>query len=54
MLSDTEDSQLPGNGVQVQEIPGHSQISMTLGIYSHVLPTIQKEAMHRLNAVLKG
>src|SRR5579872_1117279 len=38
----------------VQEILGHSQISMTMDIYSHVLPTIQREAIHRLNDVLTG
>jgi integrase len=38
----------------VQEILGHSQISMTMDIYSHVLPTMQKEAMNRLNEALQG
>lgn len=33
----------------VQEIPGHSQISMTLDVYSHVLPTMQIDAMNKLN-----
>ena len=33
----------------VQEILGHSEISMTLDTYSHVLPTMQKEAMDGLN-----
>ena len=33
----------------VQELLGHSQISMTMDIYSHVLPTMQREAMDRLN-----
>lgn len=33
----------------VQEILGHSDISMTLDIYSHVLPTMQQEAMARLD-----
>jgi integrase len=33
----------------VQEILGHSEISMTMDIYSHVLPTMQREAMERLN-----
>jgi site-specific recombinase XerD len=44
-------SLLLGLGVHpkvVQELWGHSQISMTLDIYSHVLPTIRKEAMERL------
>jgi len=38
----------------VQEILGHSQISMTMDIYSHVLPTMQAEAVSKLNAVLQG
>jgi integrase len=33
----------------VQEILGHSEIGMTMDIYSHVLPTMQREAMDRLN-----
>ncbi|HJT55260.1 MAG TPA: site-specific integrase [Ktedonobacteraceae bacterium] len=36
----------------VQEILGHSQISMTLDIYSHVLPGMHQDAMARLNAAL--
>ncbi len=38
----------------VQEILGHSQISMTMDIYSHVLPTMQQEAINKLNDVLWG
>ena len=38
----------------VQEILGHSQISMTMDTYSHVLPTMQKEAMSKLNELLQG
>jgi integrase len=37
----------------VQELLGHSQISMTMDIYSHVMPTMQKDAMTRLNEVLE-
>lgn len=33
----------------VQEILGHSQISMTMDIYSHVLPDMQHEAMAKMN-----
>ncbi len=33
----------------VQELLGHNQISMTMDIYSHVLPTMQQEAMSKLN-----
>ncbi len=37
----------------VQEILGHSQVNMTLGIYSHVLPGMQEEAMGRMNDLLR-
>src|SRR5258706_7034018 len=37
----------------VQEILGHSEISMTLDTYSHVLPTMQQEAISKLNDALK-
>jgi integrase len=33
----------------VQEILGHSEINMTMDTYSHVLPTMQKDAMSRLD-----
>ena len=36
----------------VQELLGHSQIYMTLDIYSHVLPTLQERAMTHLNTLL--
>jgi len=36
----------------VQELLGHNQISMTMDIYSHVLPTMQGDAMSRLNDAL--
>ena len=36
----------------VQEILGHSQISLTLDTYSHVLPDIQEEAIRRLGGLL--
>jgi integrase len=36
----------------VQEMLGHSQISLTLDTYSHVLPDIQKEAIRRLGGLL--
>ncbi len=38
----------------VQELLGHNQISMTMDIYSHVLPTMQKNAMSKLNDALQG
>ena len=37
----------------VQERLGHSQISVTLDTYSHVLPTMQLEAANALNELLK-
>jgi integrase len=36
----------------VQEMLGHSTISMTLDTYSHVIPSLQEEAVSRLNALL--
>ena len=36
----------------VQEILGHSNISMTLGIYGHVLPGMQEEAMKKWGNIL--
>jgi hypothetical protein len=35
----------------VQELLGHSQISMTLDTYSHVLPSMQQEAMDKWDTV---
>jgi integrase len=37
----------------VQEILGHSQINMTLDTYSHVLPSMQQEAMDKLDDLFK-
>jgi integrase len=36
----------------VQELLGHSQIIVTLEIYSHILPPLQGEAMLQFNALL--
>jgi len=36
----------------VQELLGHNQISMTMDIYSHVLPTMQGDVMSKLNDAL--
>lgn len=36
----------------VQEILGHSNIGITLNIYSHVLPTMQENAMQSMNTWL--
>ncbi|HZR39576.1 MAG TPA: tyrosine-type recombinase/integrase [Ktedonobacteraceae bacterium] len=38
----------------VQEILGHTKIATTLDVYSHVLPTMQQEAMKKLNDALQG
>jgi integrase len=37
----------------VQERLGHAQISVTLDIYSHVLPTLQLEAADKLDAAMR-
>ena len=36
----------------VMETLGHSQISLTLDTYSHVLPGLQAEAAHRMQEAL--
>jgi len=36
----------------VQEILGHSTISMTMDTYSHVLPSMQIEAMDKMDDLL--
>ena len=38
----------------VMEILGHSQISLTMNTYSHVVPALQKEAAGRMDDVLKS
>jgi integrase len=37
----------------VQELLGHTQISMTMDVYSHLLPGMQKDAMSKLDEALK-
>ena len=37
----------------VMETLGHSQVSLTLNTYSHVLPALQHDAAARMNAVLE-
>jgi integrase len=37
----------------VQERLGHSDISMTLNTYSHVLPSMQEEAADKMDELLK-
>jgi integrase len=36
----------------IMETLGHSQISLTLNTYSHVLPTLQADAAAKLSAIL--
>jgi integrase len=37
----------------VMDILGHSQITVTLDIYSHVLPVMQDDAATRMDGVLR-
>ena len=37
----------------VQQMLGHTQISMTMDIYSHVLPSMQQDAVSKLNDLLR-
>ncbi len=37
----------------VQEILGHSQIGVTMDTYSHVLPSMQIEAMNKLDDLFR-
>jgi integrase len=37
----------------VQEILGHSQISITMDVYSHVLPSMLQDAINRLNNAIR-
>jgi integrase len=42
-------------GVQpkvVQERLGHSTIAITMNIYSHVMPSMQRDAVDRLSAIM--
>jgi len=36
----------------IMEILGHSQISLTLDTYSHVLPTLQRGAAAKMDSLL--
>ncbi len=47
---------LLGMGVHpkiVQELLGHSNISMTMDIYSHVFPSMQQDAMDKLDKMFR-
>ena len=45
---------LGANPKVVQEVLGHSPIAVTMDVYAHVLPTMQREAMADLNRLLTG
>ena len=36
------------------EVLGHSQISLTMDTYSHVIPEVQQDAAEMMNALTKG
>jgi integrase len=38
----------------IMETLGHSQISLTLNTYSHVLPAMQRDAAEKMNRLLVG
>jgi integrase len=38
----------------VQELLGHSSIAITLDLYSHAVPTMQREATAAMDALLAG
>jgi integrase len=38
----------------IMETLGHSQISLTLDTYSHILPALQQEAADRMDAALRS
>jgi len=38
----------------VQELLGHSHISITIAIYSHLFPSMQKKAINRLDDLFNG
>ncbi|HUY32879.1 MAG TPA: site-specific integrase [Pirellulales bacterium] len=55
-LRHTSATLLLGEGIHpkiVQERLGHSQISITLDTYSHVLPTMQRDAADKLDTMFK-
>ena len=38
----------------VMETLGHSQISLTMNTYSHVMPVLMREAADKMDAILRG
>lgn len=56
-LRHTAASLLMGRGIHakvVSEMLGHSQIAITLDLYSHVTPTMQREATLAMDAIVSG
>ncbi|WP_257535758.1 tyrosine-type recombinase/integrase [Mesobacillus foraminis] len=54
-LRHTHATMLLASGIQgkvISEWLGHSNIKTTLDIYSHVLPNMQEEAAHQIDALL--
>jgi integrase len=55
-LRHTAATLLLGRGINpkiVSEMLGHSQISITLGLYSHVTPHMQQQAADAMDAALE-
>jgi site-specific recombinase XerD len=55
-LRHTAATLLLGQGIHpkiVSEMLGHSNIYITLDLYSHVTPTMQREAVSAMEAVLR-
>lgn len=36
------------------ELLGHSQISLTMNTYSHVIPSLERHAAEQMNALMTG
>ena len=56
-LSHTAATLLLGEGIHpkiISEMLGRSQISVTLDLYSHVTPTMQKQAAEAINALIQA
>lgn len=56
-LRHTAATLLLGRGIHpkiVSEMLGHATIAMTLDLYSHVTPSMQREAVRELDALLRG
>ena len=54
-LRHTAASLLLAQGVSprtIMETLGHSQISLTMDTYAHIMPTLQQDAAQQMNAIL--